>query len=128
MWRSALVSIMGSVGLAACDSIFGGACPADVRMAVEISLTDSVTSEELDAAAAVITLRYQGTAVPLNFVALNEQGHVVAVGGGGKAGFYDVAVEMAGYLRWTRTAIRVTSTHCGPETQHLRVRLQPAAP
>ena len=128
MRRSLLVATAFPFALTACDDLFGGACTTDVRAAIEVSLIDSATSRLIDGATATGTLRYEGQTLPLSPASINDAGQVVTLAGGGRAGSYEIAVEMPSYQRWVRADVQAADSRCGVVTKRIDARLQPATP
>ena len=121
--------LMTSVCLVACEGLAApGLCPAVIRRAIEVEVTDARTG--LPAAAGASGLVRDG-AYTESLRVVGWRGTVpndtaTTLGAGeGRVGTYDVRVERAGYGVWERQGVTPRVGICGVETVRLRAALSP---
>lgn len=122
------MSGLAVLALAACDSRDEtgptGICAAVVAPAVQVVVTDSVTSEPLSQRARGWVIR--GNDVDsLRVAATGADGRPLEYVAYGRAGEYTVVVNAQGYAPWAVSGVRVPAVTCGVETARLEARLQP---
>lgn len=121
MSRAALLPLL-ALGLAGCGDggglTDGVVCPAVVRPALEVSVTDAATGAGL-VPGATGQWAAGGRTGSLEEVDLAAR-FLTAFG---PAGRYRLTVQHPGYAAWVRDDVRVPGGPCGPETVALDARL-----
>lgn len=115
------------VGLVACNTspIDGGACPAVIGDAVEVTVIHA-TTEALEADGATGVLRDGEYVDTMEVSRYNGNGEPVALSGGlGRPGTYTIRIWKDGFEPWTRTRVAVKSGRCTVNKRRLTARLVP---
>ena len=104
-------------------------CPAVVRPGIVVEIRDARTG--LPIAQGAQGFVREGTYVdslrPYQGVSANPATLISLQAALGRPGKYDVEVQRAGYLRWTKAGVTVSSGQCGPRTVILHADLVPAS-
>ena len=123
--------LMTSFCLVACEwPAAPGSCPAVIRRAIEVEVTDARTGQPAAAGASGL-VRDGAYTEPLRIVgwrgtAPNDT--AITLGAGeGRVGTYDVRVERAGYGAWERQGVTPRVGVCGVQTMQLRAALTPTS-
>lgn len=127
MLRPLGVILLGAAVAAGCSdtptALPNIACTRDMKPALVVYITDSVTAAPLAAGAAGVIRdgTFQDSLLPKMFSAT---GTMVSRGGAlERTGTYRVSIAHPGYRPWTSAAVQVTKNECHVNTVGLQTRL-----
>lgn len=119
------------VCLAACrEPTQSVACPAVMRRAIEVEVTDALTGRPIAAGAKGIVRdgAYADSLRVVGWRGIPPNDTATTLGAGdGRRGAYAVRVERPGYQPWEQQGVTPQVGACGVETARLRAALTPAS-
>ena len=110
--------------IAACALIAGQDCSTDIRFAVNVKVTDSVTGATIASGAQLVVWDGQyvdSTSIPAGHPEMDAWDLKAA---GERAGAYTVFVRKTGYREWVRSGVVSTSTKCHVNGINITARMQ----
>ena len=119
---------LGALALGGCTSVsFPGACTADFRYGLNVTVVDSLTGGPPASATLIARDGAHVDSIGPQAPFLNgPQGPAVLLlsAAGERAGTYDVTVRASGYREWTQADVRVTADECHVRGVEITARLQ----
>ena len=126
--RAATLAVLLTIPTIGCG-IFAPkrACTADLKFALQVSITDSISGSR-SASGATVVARDGSYADSVQVPADPSFDRDVQYLGLSRPGLYTLSVRRVGYKDWARNRIRANSGNCGVERVNVPVLLQRATP